>query len=185
MTVYQMLGIGIILVIFSVFYTYRVDRKVNREKGTKAQSNDQAEPTPTGPAANFSQVLKTTQVKDSLINIEQDLDELIELLKEKEIAIRDMADRLKNLPEEPQEYTLKQVLQKGVSSEEVKPAEVQEEAQDEDKPIEGEAMAKYDKIFKLLESGHSIEEIARTLNMGYREVELAAKLRQKGAKVGA
>lgn len=185
MTVYQMLGIGIVLVIFSVFYTYQVDRKVNRGKGTRAQSNDQVETTPTGPAANFSQVLKTTQVKDSLTNIEQDLDELIELLKEKEISIRDMANRIKNMPEEPVEYTLKQVLQKSAGSESPKPEEVHAEEPEEGKPLEGETMAKYDKIFNLLEAGFTIEDIARTLNMGYREVELAAKLRQKGAKVGA
>ena len=179
MTAYQLLGIGILLVIFAVIYTHRIDRKVNRNKETPALSKEVAPENSTASAPNFSQVLKTTQVKDGLKNIDNDLDELIELLKEKEATIKDLKLQIKESQGSSGEYSLKQILENSATSQEIEsPEEVQESVE---KAPENEHMAKYDRIFKLLEAGLSVEEVARTLNMGYREVELAAKLRQKGA----
>lgn len=203
----------------SVIYTYRVDRRVKESLSKAAtptpvsqqvvpvtQEIPQAIQTPVAtPVASYAQIMKRAQVKESISGIGEDLDELIDELRDKEAEVREILHRVKgwkadlvtengsgdespitgmvglsmpapNLPVEPPVVRSadepSEMAQRDRETMEFESTEVSSTANDAD--------AKYRQMILLLDQGISPDEIARTLNMGQREVELVQKMRQKG-----
>lgn len=137
---------------------------------------------------------KVSQVKKQVNTIGNELDELIEDLRDKEHEVKDLVKRVKNwnqelaTPEFVDFVNQVAVQQEQSVSQNIDEVEELHKAQKgllTSEPVSQANLPKYDQIVNLLNEGRSIEEIARTLNMGYREVELVVKLKQKGARNGA
>lgn len=195
---YLLFGTGVLLVLGSVIYTYRVDRKVRESSSVPTPAPQQVIPavqevsppvqTQAAPIASYAQVMKRARVKDSISCIGEDLDELIDELREKEAEVKDILNRVKGWKAEqtpdPDAAEVSNPTEAAGSAETCSAMEeeaaIGKEAAVADSAASG-TEAKYTQMILLLEQGHSPEEVARTLHMGQREVELVQKMRQKGA----
>ncbi|MCK4257463.1 MAG: hypothetical protein KAX49_00700 [Halanaerobiales bacterium] len=180
---YLVLGVGVFLVMISLLYTLIAGRRSKRRQFDELRHFSTSEP------RYGSQFNKLDQVKESIINLDEELDELVGELWNKENEIKQIIHRVKGWNNEISTSGFEKELKNRV-------ALTTEEEQKEKYPYPPEPISqkpvsiphtfsKYDKIKGLADQGFSIEEIARQLNMGYREVELVVKLRQKGASEGA
>lgn len=186
MIAYLLLGTGVTLVLGSVLYTYRVDRKVNSGDVSRTPELTQNPVPPTNP---YVKTMKSAQIKESIGTIGEGLDELIDELKEKEAEVKQLVKRVKgwqsDLPKEDLPKSgFQEIFEQKLASQEVAAVEepiVETQPAVKEKPsTASETDTKYDQIARLLAEGRSVEEIARLLNMGLGEVELVAKIRKKG-----
>lgn len=187
---YIVLGSGAILVITSVMYTRSVDKKIKRQmeeiEFNRGKYDPYIQPEPDQG--------KVAQVKKRVNTIGSELDELIEELRDKEIEVKDLVQRVKNWNQELSTPKFADFINQIAVQKEQPVSKNMDEVEQLHKaqkgllisePVPQANLPKYDQIVNLLNEGRSIEEIARKLHMGYREVELVVKLKQKGARNGA
>lgn len=200
MIAYLVLGIGTILVVLSILYTYYVDQKLKKAEAIRTLSPLRKE--------ESIKVGSSSILKESISDIGDDLDQLIDELRDKETEIRQIIKRTKKWQDELSDPVFEEILTKKMIFQKtdaiIDKYRVQAEAEisvvdqtlsddlvegisEELEPPEiiGEDPDKYDQIIGLAQKNLTIEEIARRLNLGYREVELVVKLRKKGASSGA
>ncbi len=209
MIAYLVLGIGILLVLVSVIYTYSVDRKVskipdNLENISVSQLYDDGQDRNRNKTAPEPE---DQQLKNSINTIGGELDELIQELRGKEQEIKNIVNKARKWNFELSDPIFAELLEKKMNYQESnhfvqrlykEQAAVSSELQAKEKLLESETEleteieskedsvqnitpGKYDKIKELTEQGLAIAEIARQLSMGYREVELVVKMSKKGA----
>lgn len=203
---YLLFGLGVLLVLGSVVYTYRVDRRVKNAPSAVAspssippvvsagQDVSQTVQTPLATSAiSYPQVMKRAQVKESISSIGEDLDELIDELRDKEAEVKQILHRVKgwkaelSVDEKMDMMTAAEADPTVISAVDEPESGIEEPAKTVKNESEGvdsngnELDAKYAQMIALLDQGRSAEEVARMLNMGQREVELVQKMRQKGA----
>ncbi|AZR73853.1 hypothetical protein BBF96_10915 [Anoxybacter fermentans] len=191
---YLILGVGMFLILISLISTYRINRKINSERVGEVKAN------------SIEQVIELVKTKESIRNIGKELDTLIEELREKESEIKAIIKKVKEWNLELSDPVFSEILAKKIAYQEAdrlvdqlyeserfrrKEEELDLRNRSEEplipsktRLLEKEALARYNQIVKLSEEGLSVEEIARKLNLGYREVELVVKLRKKGAGIG-
>lgn len=192
---YIVLGTGACLVITSVIYTRSVDKRIKRQmeeiEFNRGKYDPYLKPEP--------DQKKVTKAREQVDAITSELDELIDGLRDKELEVKDLVQRVKGWSEELSLSTPKftEILNQVAAQKEqpVSKANI-DEVEQLHKAQEGllapskslpplESLPKHDQILRLAQEGRSVEEIAHQLNMGYREVDLIVKLKQKGARNGA
>ena len=177
---YLVMGAGVLLILISVIYTYRVNRKMKiRYFENKPLNRPRAQKT--------DQSKQLLHSKKEMSNLNNELDKMIDELRDKETEIRILLNRIKDWDTEISEDGFSQILTKKMKSNTNETSNPTEPHQQEEKEavLHKDAFAKNDEIIKLANQGVSITEIAQRLNLGYREVELIVKMTKKGAKTGA
>ncbi len=195
---YLVLGVGVFLVLISLIYTYIVDRRVKKSYTLQKRdiqdriTKEEFREYPVYDRRASFQVGNLSQVKESITNMDDELTELVGELRSKEDEIRQIVNRVKGWKNEVAEPPFQKLMASSSENELLLKEEVPRTKEVVlDKPVLDEpalnldSFSKYDRILRLAEQGFAIEEIARQLNLGYREVELVVKLRRKGASEGA